>query len=176
MRLSRDNLIVLGILVVITVTYALVIYRAQSSALAELEARAAETRRQLSEQTVKAERMPPMIRQIELMKQRYNKDWDRRLPQRKELAEFLREIAANLAEENLANEMIRPGNPSRGPLYNCLPITMKFEGDFLSLANFLRRVDKMTRLTRIERLEIQPGKDHRKLPITLGMNIYFTEQ
>jgi Tfp pilus assembly protein PilO len=120
--------------------------------------------------------MPPMIRQIESMKRRYNKDWDRRLPERKELAGFLREIASNLAQEDLSNEMIQPGNPSRSPLYNCLPITMKFEGDFLSLANFLRRVDGMTRLTRVEHLSIQRGDDHRKLPITLGMNIYFTEQ
>jgi len=117
-----------------------------------------------------------MMREIEHMKQRYNSDWNRRLPASQELAGFLREISANLAEENLSRPMIAPGDPTRGSLYNVLPITMKFEGDFLSLAAFLRRVDGMTRLTRIEQLSIRPETTGSGMAIVLGMNIYFTEQ
>lgn len=176
MRVSRDNWIVLGILVVVTATYLLVVNEWQSSALESVRAETAQRERQLSGDGDKASRVLPMVRQIEEMKQRYNKDWDRRLPQRQELAGFLREISSNLAEEKLTNQMIAPGQPTRSPLYHVLPITMKFEGSFLSLAGFLRRVDEMTRLTRIEQLKIAPKKNSPHLQMEVGMNIYFTEQ
>lgn len=174
-RPSRDSLIVLGILTVIVVTYMAVIYRWQSNALDEVRGRIAEGERLLQANGQRATRVPAMIRQVERMKQRFNKDWDRRLPQRTELAGFLHEISANLAQERLFNQMIQPGNPTRGPLYNRLPITMTFEGDFLALARFLRRVDRMARLTRVEKLIIEPGSGGNELSIELGMNIYFTE-
>ena len=174
-RPSRDNLIVLGILAVIVVTYMVVIYRWQSNSLDEVRGLIAEGERQLEVNGQKAARVPAMIRQVDRMKQRFNKDWDRRLPQRTELAGFLREISANLAQERLFDQMIQPGNPTRGPLYNRLPITMTFEGDFLALASFLRRVDQMARLTRVEKLSIEPADGSNKLSIELGMNIYFTE-
>ena len=52
---------------------------------------------------------------------------------------------------------------------------MKFEGSFLELAGFLERVDRMTRLTRVEQLSIAPKGEGDLLAIELGMNIYFTE-
>ena len=176
MRLSRDNVIGLCVLAAMAAGYFLSVYRAQSAALGDVCEHTARTKRWLEDKNIQAARVPPMVRQIQRMKRRYNTDWDRRLPQRKELADFLREIAANLAQEQLSNEIIRPGDPTRGTLYNCLPITMKFEGDFLALAGFLRRVDGMARLTRVEYLKIGPGPKAGRLLIEVGMNIYFTEQ
>ena len=177
MFFSRDNLIVLGILTVISITYFAVVYRTQSAAAEDISSQAAEAERLIDANAVQASRVPPMLRQIEQMKQRYNdKDWDRRLPDRQELAGFLRDIASGLSQEKLTNQFIQPGNPSQSPLYNCLPITLKFEGDFLALARFLKRIDGMARLTRIECLAINAGEDTEKLEIEMGMNIYFTEQ
>ncbi|MHC4717052.1 MAG: type IV pilus inner membrane component PilO [Planctomycetota bacterium] len=176
MRISRDSWIVLGILAVITVTYGMVVYRWQMARLEGFREQIAAQKRQQEVDTVKAARVAPMIREIKAMKHRYNKDWNRRLPESQELAGFLREISGNLADEDLSRPMIAPGDPTRGSLYNVLPITMKFEGNFLALAGFLRRVDGMTRLTRIEQLSIHPRQDSNELSIVLGMNIYFTEQ
>ncbi len=177
MRLTRDNLVVLSIVVVVSAVYFFVIYRQQSKVLQQVHSAMAVRTRQMEADSQKAARVPPIVREIERMKQRYGKDtWERRLPQQQELAGFLKEISANLGKERLANQIIQPGNPSRAALYNCLPITMKFEGDFLALAGFLRSIDSMTRLTRVERLAIEPRKDGRDLAVELGMNIYFTEQ
>ena len=176
MRVPHDNAIVLGIVVTVTAGYLLVIHRTQSADLGEVRASTAECRRKLAADSAKADFVPSMAREIGVMKRRYNKDWDRRLPESQELAGFLREISANLSEEKLVNQIIQPGRPTRGPLYNRLPITMKFEGSFLALAGFLGRVDGMTRLTRIEELKIEPIRGSEDLAIELGMSIYFTEQ
>ena len=177
MRLSRDNLIVLGIMAVITVTYVLVVFRSQSATLDEIEARAAECQRELESDKAKAAPIPHMAREIEAMKRRYDQDWHRRLPQRQELAAFLREISANLSRAGLGNHAtIEPGKPTRGPLYSRLPITMRLEADFLALAGFLKRVDGMTRLTRIDQLRIAPAESDQGRQVEVGMDIYFTEQ
>ena len=176
MRFSRDNWIVLGVLAAVTASYLLVVYRWQSAALSEVRSQRSRRKRQLAADGVTASRVPSLIREINALSNRYGKNWDRRLPKRKELAGFLREISANLADENLPNQIIAPGSPTRGPLYNVLPITMKFEGNFLLLAGFLKRVDGMARLTRIEKLIIDGRKDRDGLGIEVGMNIYFTEQ
>jgi Tfp pilus assembly protein PilO len=176
-QLTRDNWMALGVLTALSAAYFLLVYRHQGCVLEEVGTATTERRRQLESDTLKVACVAPMMREIEAMKQRYNKDWDRRLPKRQELAGFLKEIAGNLSQERLSNQITRPGSPSRGPLYNCLPISMQFEGSFLALAGFLRRVDGMTRLTRVEQLTIEPKKDdaNQDLSIVLGMNIYFTE-
>ncbi len=175
MSISRDNLIVLGLLAGLTGAYGLVVYRGQSAALADVSRRAAESRRQWQADTERAAPVVELARQLVAMKRRYDQDWRRRLPPRQELAGFLREIAAHLSEAKLVNPMIQPGRPTRGTLYHCLPITMEFEGSFLELAGFLRRVDQMTRLTRVEQLSVAPKGEGDLLAIELGMNIYFTE-
>jgi len=188
--LLRDSLMMIGILLAITITYFAVIYRAQSATLQEVQKRIGEVERQLKIDALQASHLPPMIDEIERMRKRYDKSWDRRLPKREELAGFLREIASALSQEKLSNQYIQPGNPTRKPLYNCLPITMKFEGKFLALAGFLKRVDEMSRLTLIEHRAIKAIKtqndhttdktldtdDSPALAIEVGMNIYFTEQ
>jgi Tfp pilus assembly protein PilO len=175
--LSRDNLVVLGILTVITITYFAVVYRIQSAAADDVSSQRIEIKRHIETDSEMASRVSPMMRQIEKMKQRYNdEDWGHRLPERQELAGFLHEIASGLSQEKLINQFIQPGNPSQTSLYNCLPITLRCEGNFLSLARFLKRIDGMTRLVRVERLAIELGEDTQKLQIEMGMNIYFTEQ
>jgi len=177
MRLSRDNLIVLGVVAAITIAYVLVVHRGQSATLEEIQTQTAERRREIEADQAKAAPIPQMAREIETLKRRFDKDWQRRLPQRQELAAFLREISAGLSQAGLGlHATIEPGKPTRGPLYNRLPITMKVEGDFLALAGFLKRVDGMARLTRIEQLRIAPMDHGRDLQIEVGMNIYFTEQ
>ena len=177
MRLTRSNLIVLGIMVAITVTYVLVVFRSQSGTLEEIETRAAQRRRELESDVAKAAPIPHMVREIEAMKRRFDQDWQRRLPQRQELAAFLREISTNLSQAGLgAHATIEPGKSTHGPLYHRLPITLRLEGDFLALAGFLKRVDGMARLTRIEQLKITSMDSNQGLQIEVGMNIYFTEQ
>ncbi len=174
--INKDNLAMVLLVAAITAAFMLVVYRQQSKVLESYRAQAHQTRLAMERDSQKSRQVPLMVREIESMKQRFNKDWDRRLPQRQELGAFLREIAGNLAQSNLSNTITQPGNPTKGALYNRLPITMKFEGEFTSLTNFLRNIDSMSRLTRIDRLTIKPAEKEDSLDIELGMNIYFTEQ
>ncbi len=172
--ITRDNLLILGILAVIVIVAIVVVYMPQGRKLDELRAEVASLKRSLEDDVLKASVVPKMLRQVETMKSQY-KDFDRRLPKRKELGGFLREISGNLAEEQLSNYLIEPGNPTRKELFHTLPIIMKFHGSYLALASFLQRIDKMERLTRVEKLRINSNPKEPGLNIELQMNIYFTE-
>jgi Tfp pilus assembly protein PilO len=122
----------------------------------------------------KAAVVPELLRQVEVMKGKY-KDFDRQLPKRQELGGFLREISQNLSQERWTNQTIEPGKPVQEDLFFTLPMVLKFQGSFLSLARFLERIDGMERLTRVQKLVVMPGPSEGVLDVTVQLNIYFTE-
>ena len=73
---------------------------------------------------------------------------------------------------------VEPGVPVRSDLYAEWPISLKFEGDFKNVFNFLRRAEEMQRLTRVKGLRVRSidtsGKSG-QVQVELSMNIYFAE-
>ena len=125
---------------------------------------------------VNAKVVPQMVQQIEGLKRRYQ-GFERRLPRRKELGGFLHEITSVLASEKLHNQLTEPGSPKREAFFHTLPIIMRFQGSYLSLASLLKRIDGMERLTRVQKLSISRGSTDKQedLNIELQLNIYFKE-
>ena len=177
---TRDNLIVVGVLTVAVGLATVLVYLPQRRQLQEIKGRIAQEECRIVEDAGRAAGVPDLVRQVQGMKKRYT-NFDRRLPKRKELGGFLREISGNLSEEKLSNQLIEPGTPQRAQLFQTMPIVLRFQGSYLSLASFLKRLDHMERLTQVEKLAVQqkgeslaegPGES---LDIEVQMNIYFTE-
>ena len=175
-RLSQESWIVPGILVVGVTAAILAAYLPQNRRLKDVRSKIASQKLDLSENAAKAAVVPAMLRRMQEMKALY-KDFDRALPQSRELGGFLREISDRMTEEGLSDPLIEPGNPTREELFHTLPIIMRFKASYLSLARFLHRIDTMDRVTRVQSLRID--RKSRKtvsgeLDIELQMNIYFT--
>jgi Tfp pilus assembly protein PilO len=175
-RVTLDNWIVLGILIAVIATATILVYLPQGRTLDQIRAQTASNKLALESNSVKAAVVPQLVKQLEAMKRRY-RGFDRRMPKRKELAGFLKEISSILAAEDLKILNTEPRSPKQEDLFHTLPIIMKLEGPYLSLAKLLGQIDKMERLTRIQRLSVSkdPKKDTQDLNIELQMNIYFTE-
>lgn len=174
-HLTKDSWAVLGLLAGMIAAGVAFVYMPQSGKLEDLRSGIASAKTALETHAQNVSVVPDMLKQVQNMKVRY-KDFDRKLPKRKELGGFLREVSSNLADERLANQLIEPGSPTREELFNTLPIIMKFRGSYLSLASFLKRIDEMQRLSRIQKVKIETNpKDDSALDIELQMNIYFTE-
>ena len=177
---DRDNLVVIGVLMGVIVATAALVYFPQQRKLRDLRSRIARQKLRLVATGKKATAVPEMLRTVQNMRQRYG-DFDRQLPQRKEIGGFLREISGNLSEEALANQSIEPENPTQQKLFHTLPILLRFQGSYLSLASLLKRLEKMERLTQVQRLSITNGTGAKRegvqdrLDIELRMHIYFTE-
>lgn len=173
-RIKRDNWVTLGVLAALLVGAMFILYLPQCNKLNEIRSQSASLKTQLEADAKKAAVVPAMVRWIDTMQKRYLA-FDRRMPKRKELAAFLREISSILASERLSNQLTEPGNPTREELFHTLPIIMKFQGSYLSLASLLERIDEMERLTRVQKLTIARDPKHEELNIEIQMNIYFTE-
>ena len=174
MRMARDHWIILGIFGVIMLVFVCLVYMPQDRRLTDLNSQGRQLAQELSQNSAKAACVPEVIRQVESQKREFQ-NFDRRLPKQKELAEFLKEISSTALSNHLDNQVIEPGNPTRGPLYNRLPIIMRFDSNFTGLTNFLRQIDGMERLTRVEKIHIAPATEGSALHVEMVMNIYFTE-
>jgi Tfp pilus assembly protein PilO len=176
---TRDSLIILGVLAVLGGTATVTVYLPQHRKLQQFRVEIVQQQNQLTENATKAAVVPEMVRQVEGLKH-YYRNFDRRLPQQKELGGFLREISTCLSEEKFANQFIEPGRPTRQELFHNLPIILRFKGSYTSLANFLKRLDRMERLTRVQKLTIGGGDgaveaSERDLNVEVLLSIYFTE-
>ncbi|NLW86562.1 MAG: type 4a pilus biogenesis protein PilO [Planctomycetes bacterium] len=171
---TKDLLIMSAAAAAMIIAGVLLVHMPNSRKLEDTQSKILSARASLEAQTLQASVIPDMMRQIEQMKVKY-KDFDRRLPKRKELGGFLRDISENLGRENLVNQSYQPGAPVPQDLFHMLPIEMKLRGPYLSLASFLQSIDQMERLTRVQKLKIVSDPRTNELDITLNMNIYFTE-
>ena len=187
MRFSKDSLVAFFLLVGSVGAAMVFVYMPQDRELSGLRERLVTEKREIRKKTERAAVVPRLLRETSVMKAQY-KDFDRRLPQQKELGGFLQELYGLLSNESFSDQIIEPGRPTREPLFNTLPIIMKFKGSYLSLGAFLDKINKMERLTRVQRLTINapalnggPGLDGKvaasgpeELNIELQLNIYFS--
>jgi Tfp pilus assembly protein PilO len=172
---TRDNLVMLAIMAVLVATAVLVVYRPQQQRITALREEVAQRRTSLASDAQRAAVIPQMIDQVQHMKSQY-RNFDRRLPKRKELGGFLKEISNNLAQRQVSNQAIEPGNPQRQELFHTLPIKMRFDSSYLSMATLLKQIDEMERLTRVQKLSISADtQKDAELKIEVLLNIYFTE-
>jgi Tfp pilus assembly protein PilO len=172
---NRNIVIFVAVLVLLTIAFALVVYSPQSNRLGAVRDQISRVAQQCEEDATKGEQIPQMQADVARLKSEFQ-DFDRRLPRQQELGEFLREISGAGIAGRLDDQMIKPGNPSTGTLYNLLPILMDFTCSFTELVGFLDRLNAMPRLTRVERITMSPTTDAtQRVKVHMQVNIYFTK-
>lgn len=173
-RITTDMWATLGVLAVMAIGTGTFVYMPQENELRRIRTMVASKNMVIEAHAQEAAVVPAMERQIAAIKNRY-KDFDRRMPKRKELAGFLQEISGILASEPLRVQLTEPGRSVREKLFHRMPIVMKFQGSYLALTSLLDRIDKMERLTWVRKLNVAKVPGSEDLDVEVQMNIYFTE-
>ncbi|MCE5276642.1 MAG: type 4a pilus biogenesis protein PilO [Planctomycetaceae bacterium] len=186
----RENWIVLALLVGVSAGACLLVYVPQKKRLDAIKGEISAGKTEIADQAAKTASVPELLWRVDTMQKQLSK-FDRRLPQRRELDGFLREINSRLSDAGLRDALIEPGNPLKEGLFNTLPIIMRFRGSYLSLANFLEGIHHMDRMACVHSLRIAQDRandvahgargeaekivgDTTKLDIEVQLNIYFT--
>jgi Tfp pilus assembly protein PilO len=152
-------------------------YRPSSQKLADLGEQIAVKQRDLMGNKTRVQILPDVIVSVNSKRARLEQ-FDKQLPHQPELGVFIHDITELSAQAGLQNKWgIEPGLPVRNERYNEYPISLKFEGDFLSACSFLRRAEAMQRLTRIKGLKMRSTDYGRsgQVQVELSMNIYYLE-
>jgi Tfp pilus assembly protein PilO len=169
---------VLGItLVVMVVGFYALAYRPNKEKLDTLDQHIATKRRDLSSNRTRVQILPDVLLAVNEMRSRLER-FDKKLPKSPELHAFINNITEVSNQAGLRNKWtVEPGVPVRSDLYAEWPISLKFEGDFKNVFNFLRRAEEMQRLTRVKGLKVRglDGTKSGQVQVELSMNIYFAE-
>ena len=131
--------------------------------------------RQLQANQTQASLLPQVQVQVEQLRKKLA-DFGKAMPKQPDLGQFIREVTQLSQRAALRKVSVQPGVPRRCELFCELPITLQFEGEFMSVFAFLQQAEDMQRLTRIHGLSIK-SKDltHGQVEVQLSMNIYFAE-
>ena len=100
MGMMRENWMVLAILGVVLMAFGGVVLLPQHRQMGQLRSQISQADRQLQDGAARFQALPDMVRQVESAKLRFGAV-DRRLPQRKEVADVLRDITTAVAEEKI---------------------------------------------------------------------------
>lgn len=175
MLCKRLQLGLLVAAVVILAGFYLVWYRPAANRLKQLNDSISGIQTQLRQNQDQVIRLPVVASEARRLELALN-EFPRRFPSQPELGQFIREITQISEQLALQEWKYQPMAPRRTPMYFEMPIQMSFRGNYLDAASFLRQVEQMQRLTRMQRLSIR-GKDARTgaVEVEMAMNIYFSE-
>jgi type IV pilus assembly protein PilO len=102
------------------------------------------------------------------------KFFEKKLPQERDIDQILKEVW-NMAEQNqLTTKTIKTMKSQRGAAYSEQPIEMSLSGNFNGFYEFLLKLEKLPRLTRINQLSLDKI-DHKEgeMEAKLVLSIFF---
>ncbi len=112
------------------------------------------------------------VQQLRLRLDRF----DRQLPHREELGQFVKEITTLSQQTSLRRLNNQPGDVRHHELFAERPITLSFEGNFADVFTFLRQAEEMKRLTRVRSLNLRSLDAQQGLvDVQVVLSIYFLE-
>jgi Tfp pilus assembly protein PilO len=168
---------ILGVTVIVLLCgFIAVVYRPSSERLDGLRRQAEEQRHRLNDNLSQVRILPDVMLTVDRMQNRLER-FDKKLPRQPELGPFINDITEVSHQASLRKVTVEPGVPARTDLYTEWPISLKFEGDFVSVFAFLRRAEAMQRLTHVKGLKVRSTDNGKsgQVQVELSMNIYFSE-
>lgn len=169
--LGRIQWILAGGMALVVTAFIIFGYRPQSRKLAALNTQIDRCHQELSANRDQAKILSAVAIDVDRLKAKLREF--KRLPQQKELAEFINDIAQLAQQSNLKKRQIIPkGENQRGDRLLERPVQLSFEGDFASVYAFLRHIEELQRLTRIPTMKIKSQDKSGQVKVDMTMNLY----
>ena len=86
-------------------------------------------------------------------------NYEARIPNHRDLGAFLQKMANLMDRFNLAEQKVQPGQEVEGKEFNCVPVSIKCKGRLQQIFNFLKSLQSLDRLVRIEKLSLVNESD-----------------
>jgi Tfp pilus assembly protein PilO len=165
-------------LVVLGVIFYFAGYRPRTEKTRQVVAKIAQAKQELQDGQDKARVIPDVAKKLTELNARL-KDF-KTLPRNRDIGQFMREITEVSHQADLRKlEVTFSGAINRSQQYTEMPLSLHFEGDFVSVFNFLRQAEDLPRLTRVSSLSIR-GTDVKDgkaglVQVEMSMSLYFSE-
>lgn len=172
---GRIQLALAGAILVAVVTFYLVWYRPAISHWRDLQSEIDTKNHNLEASRSKAGELPTVATEVERLRQRLDR-FDRQIPRYQELPQFLKSLELLKQETSLTRCNLKPEAPRQLDAYAEQAIRIDLEGQFTDVADFLRKVEEMERLTRVRRLTVRTtDPTNGTVEVQMDVSIFFLE-
>ncbi len=106
---------------------------------------------------------------IELRKTAVNTN--RIVPDSSDLADVLRRLNSEMLAQGMSNQEVQTQAIVSGADFNVIPMSLRFEGEYPGIFEFVKNIETMSRLTRINRLEISGEPTKPDVPVIARLEL-----
>jgi type IV pilus assembly protein PilO len=150
-------------------------YRPTSARLVSLRQEIENQRRELKGNQLRTQIRPELEQRVNELQRKVDR-FDKKLPKQQDFGQFYNDITFLGRQSALSKCAVEPAAvPRRNDGVVELPIDLRFEGNFLNVFSFLRQIDQMQRLTRVQNLKVIAKGNTGQVEVQLSMNIYYAE-
>ena len=158
------------------VAFAVGWYQPATRQLERLNGRIAQQRQELEATGREADAVPELEDQVNKYKSRLSQN-DKKIPKQLEFDSFIRDINNIYQQTGVKKIDWAPSGVQKIDPVFATPVSMKFEGDFMNVYQFLKEIEEMDRLTRVQSLEIHcQDSQFGRVDVKMVMNIYYAPE
>lgn len=121
------------------------------------KAKAAQTTA-LAKTSARQNQMPQLKKQL-LEMQNIVGNYQKNIPEQRDLGKFLHKIADLMNTQNLTEQVVQPGDEIEAGKLNCIPVNMQCKGKLEQIFEFYKQLQGLDRLVRIEQMELGNEND-----------------
>jgi len=176
MRLDKDQLKVLAVLIVVGGAFGVGIWWPAHQQRRALQRRVDQAKGKLQQarQSPSLERWSKTVASLETRVSGSRQ----RLPSKDELAQVLRGLSRVLNERGVRTPTVATAEAKRFGEFGVTPITVKFQGSFSDAHVVVQRIEKMPRLIQVDHFEVRRGEvtTQRPLDVHLKLSAFFSQK
>ena len=175
MKISPGRFILIAVLLGIPLSSYWLVFRPQNAEIAHATQEIEHKQTMLSKLQEETARNADLQRANEDIKQSID-TIEARLPNNKEVDAILRQVSDLAVEAGLPPPSIKSGKPVKAALYMEQPLELAMEGGFRGFYEFLIRLEKLPRITRIPDMRIKRSDNvDGEMKAEFTLSIYFQD-
>jgi len=113
----------------------------------------------ITKTSAESRRMPELKQQLQELQETVG-NYERKIPEHRELGMFLQKITNLMNEQNLVEQVIQPGQEIEADALKCIPVNIQCKGKLAKIFGFYRRLQGLSRLVRIEQVRLTNDSDY----------------
>ena len=160
---GKKQLVILVVSAVMIVMFALLQYFPMRQKIRASKHSAEAQKTALNESTSANQRLPELRKQFTEL-QGEVENFDAKIPEGRNIGDFLQQIAGIMSDHELKKSLIEPGNEIVREIENhgliCIPVTIRCQGRLEQIFEFSKSLQGLDRLIRIEQIELKNDNNY----------------
>lgn len=163
---ARFLLVVLGLVILFVAGSIWPEYRRQQL----VKTRISTTQARLQEDRIGIGDLPALAQEVGAM-ERQLAGSPRRVPEDNDVAELLRQLCTLMNEHSLTDQQIVTQPIQNGREYSLMPLRLEFRGQYPEVFGFLHRMEAMTRMVRVTRVDLSRDRSEEQPLVEVMMEL-----